>query len=152
MLTNTVPHWHTFLSYLRNLRSTLESSVISDRKEIGHSCSTVPLKSRWCAFHIVSRYSSRSSQIRTHRTLHASLLGENMYNSLVHQLAHHAEHEDGSARVHHSDVGDQSGFVARAARSTSHDPNIAFQKSGTHLMSIAHSDDEYLMGFEISDL
>ena len=31
-------------------------SVISDRKVTGHSCSTLPLKSPWCAFHTVQQH------------------------------------------------------------------------------------------------
>ena len=32
-----------------------------------------------------------------------------MFNSVVQHLAHHAEHHDKSAQVHHSDFGGQSG-------------------------------------------
>ena len=41
-----------------------------------------------------------------------------MCNSVVQQLAPHAEHEDKSAHVHHSHVGDQSCSIARTAHST----------------------------------
>ena len=54
-----------------------------------------------------------------------------MFNSIVQQLAHHAKHQHRSAHVHHSDVGDESGSVARTGHSTGsmaatdHVPDIA---------------------------
>ena len=57
-----MPHWGVFVM------------CPSHRKVIGHTCSIVPLKSHWCAFHFVQRYihtpPSRSSQLRTRRTSH----------------------------------------------------------------------------------
>ena len=39
-----------------------------------------------------------------------------MYDAVVQQLAHRAEHQEGSAHVHHSDVSCQSGSIARNAQ------------------------------------
>ena len=65
------------------------SSVISDRKVIGHCCSTVPLKSPWWAFRIVQRYKhsviSLISDSHTTDITHC-FLGEEMYNSSVHVM------------------------------------------------------------------
>ena len=51
---------------------------------------------------------------RRHQML---LQGEKMFTT-VGNNAQRAEHQDGSAQVHHSDVGDQSGSVARNVHST----------------------------------
>ena len=50
--------------------------------------------------------SSRSSQSRAKST------------NIAQRVARHAQHQDRSAQVHHSDVGDQSGSTARTALST----------------------------------
>ena len=66
-----------------HLRCTLSSSQfsfiskISDRKVIGH-CPSEPLKSPWCAFHIVCNCTN--TQIRTKDITHFSS-GEQIYNS-----------------------------------------------------------------------
>ena len=92
----------------------------SYRKVIGHNCSTVPLKSSWCAFHMVQRYQhtfvSLISDSHTKDITHFSL-GQKMYNSVVQHIAHHVEQQKISAQVHHSDVSGQSGSIARTARS-----------------------------------
>ena len=41
-----------------------------------------------------------------------------MFTTARQQIAHHAEHQDRSAQVQHSDVDDQSFSVARTALST----------------------------------
>ena len=88
---------------------------------IGHSCSTVQLKSSWCAFHIVQRYQhtfiSLISGSHTKDITHFSL-GQKMYNSVVQHIAHHVERQKISAQVYHSDVSGQSGSIARVTRST----------------------------------
>ena len=131
------------------------SSKISDRKVIGHCCSTVPLNSPWCAFRIVQRHKhtfiSLISDSLAKDITHFSL-GEQMYSSVVQlqQLAQHVERQDTSAQVHHPDVSGQTDSVARKVRSTGHEPDSIQNQNGTKFMSIANGDDEDLTGNEKS--
>ena len=79
-------------------------------------------------------------------------LGEEMYKSVVQQIAHHVERQDISAQVHQADVKGRSGSIVKTARSTGHEPNLIQYESGTRLMSIADGDDEDLMGMDNSQL
>ena len=92
----------------------------SDRKVVGHCSSTVPFKRHWCAFHIVqlhtSTFISLISDSHTKDIDHFHKV--KMFNSVLHNFAHHAGHQDRSAHVHDADVGDQSGSIARTAHST----------------------------------
>ena len=54
---------------------------------------------------------SRSSQIRTQRTVHTSFWCGTMFNFAMQESARHDERRDISAQVHHSDVSDQSGHA-----------------------------------------
>ena len=117
--------------------STDDSSVVFYRKVIGHSCSTVPLKSSWCAFHIVQRHQhtfiSLISGSHTKDITHFSL-GQKMYNSVVQHIEHHVEQQKISAQVHHSNVSGQSGSNARVARSTGRDLSRQLQpKTSTRI-------------------
>ena len=107
----------------------------SDRKVAEHSCSTVPLKIPWCAFHIVQRYkppSSRSSQLCIKRNITFTFCqSAKMYGAVVQQVAHRAVRQDTFAHVHHSDVCGQSGYDARDARSTGCQSNVDLDESGT---------------------
>ena len=71
-----------------------------------------------------------------------------MFSSVVQQLAHHPEHQDRSAHVHHSDMGAQSGTTASTAHSIGDEPNLIPPQSNTHFMSGADGDDEDLMRIE----
>ena len=71
-------------------------------------------------FHIVQRYRhafiSLNSDSHTKDNARFSL-DEKMYNSVVHQLAHHVERQNISAQAHLSDVSGQPGSFARESRS-----------------------------------
>ena len=151
MLINTIPHacflklscpshWHAFLSHFRSIvQSSDVSSVSSDRNVVGHSCSTVPFKSPWCAFHTVQRYKhSFFSLIADSHTMDVThfLLGETMYNSVVQQIAHHVERQDISVQVHHSDVRGQSGL---APVPEPHALHILVQSGPLHFVSLRHA-------------
>ena len=87
------------------------SEEISDRKVIGHSCSSVPLKTPLGARYKHTSISHVSDSLtKGHRILSKS---EKMCNSVVQQIAHHVERHDRSAHVRHSDVCDPSGSIAR---------------------------------------
>ena len=66
-----------------------------------------------------------------------------MFNGVVLQLAHHTEHQDGSAHVRHSDVSDQSGSIAK----TTHVPNVVCPQSNANSLSFADGDED-LKGIE----
>ena len=97
-------HWHVFLCHLPQLFIQVQMLVqfFFYRKVIGHNCSTVRLKSSWCAFHIVQRYQhtfiSLISGSHTKDTTHSSL-GQKMYNSVVQHIAHHVERQKIGASV-----------------------------------------------------
>ena len=61
-----------------------------------------------------------------------TLMSEKMITTVGQQFAHHADHQDGPAQVHHSDV-------ARNAHSTGYEPT---SQSKTNSMSMADGDDE----------
>ena len=50
--------------------------------------------------------------------------------------------------MHHSDVIDQYGSIARHAQSTGYEPNLFLPKDDTNKLSIADGDDEDLMCVE----
>ena len=103
------------------LRSTKNSSVISDRKVIGHIGLTVPLKRRWCALHMVPRYTPTFiSLVSVSHTKDIDFFDRVTRCSAVscNNLHIMLKHQDLSEHVHHSDVGDQSGSIARTAHST----------------------------------
>ena len=78
-------------------------------------------KTLWSAFHSVQRYTRLFILLipdaDTNDIDSQPWLNGQMFNS-GQQLGHHAEHQEGSAHVHHSDVGDPSGSIAKTAHST----------------------------------
>ena len=92
---------------------------ISDMMVIGYSCSTVPLKSVWCAFHIVQTYAHTFISLISdpHKEDTKDFDKVKRCSPLLCHKLHimHAEHQDGSAPVHYSDVPDQSGSIVRNA-------------------------------------
>ena len=101
-------------------RSAVLVYDLCDRKVIGRSCSTVPLKSHWCAFDKVQRYthtrSSRSPQTRTQRTSHTSLWLTGCTTPMCNNLHTLVGRQEFSAQVHHSDVSGQHSTLHRRRR------------------------------------
>ena len=68
--------------------------------------------------------SPRSLQIHT-QYITQFTLGEQMYNFVVQQIAHHVEHQDFSAQTHHSDVSGQSWLLCQI--------KTLYKKNGTNV-------------------
>ena len=51
-----------------------------------------------------------------------------MHDAVVQHVAHRVARQDMSARVHHWDVGGQSGYNARMASSTGYAPNAGLDE------------------------
>ena len=71
----TTPGCHAKLC--ETIRNQARQDTVISHLVIGHSCSIVPVKNSWCVFHSTlcngtNTPSSRSSQIRTQRTLRTS--------------------------------------------------------------------------------
>ena len=122
--------------------------LVFERMVIEHSCSTVPFRSPWCAFHIVQRYTHFCvSLISDSHTDLDLLLCDKMFDTVDQHIAHYSEHQDRFARVLHPDVGDQSGSLDRTALSTGCEPNLFLPQSSPHFI-----EDEELMSVENSQL
>ena len=109
-------------------------SIFSDRKVIGNSCSTVPLRSRECAIHVAQRpthaFISPISDSHEDDTKYFDRVKR--CSALVRNKLHF---EDRSAQVHHSDVGDQSVSIARNAHSAGYEPYLIPPRCNTNFMS-----------------
>ena len=90
---------HSCLNYF--LRSTFfKWTQICQTQDDRAGCSTLPLKSFWCGFHIVHRYKHTFilliSDSCTQDIAHF-ISGGDMFNCVVQQIAHHVERQDFSA-------------------------------------------------------
>ena len=84
---------------------------LSDGKWSDTVFSTVPLKSQWCAFHVVQRHKHTCISLFTEsHTMDITHFLEKMYDAAVRQIAHRVVRQDIPAHVHHSDVSGQPGF------------------------------------------
>ena len=129
----THSHWHECRLFSAAQQLTQVCQTECDRTQF---CSTVPLKSHWCAFHTLqgrNTPSSRSSQQRTQRTSNTPPLRAKRCPTLLCNRFHIVWCVNViSAHVHHSAARGQSGFHARIARSTSCEPNVGPVESVRH--------------------
>ena len=121
-----------------------------------HSCSTLPLESHGCAFHIVQRTNTFILLISDSHTNYIAhfIFGITKCSSLLRNKWHimlNVYIYIYSFICARASLG-RKWSIARTARSTSYDPNLIQHESGTHFMSTPDGDDEDLRRIANSQL